>query len=475
LELENLEKHGAIQSPYKDLSNTFENPSMSPYVPIEENNSTLIRAGAVADGVSLDKNNVDEVGLLTAKSAKERHQVAYVDNYKRHLSYGLLTNPGNETRLSVDDTKNAMATMPSEEEINNQAQEIVQEIAKLDDAHIKARAFHQMSLESGRGMVPAAMSDATLEGNVYNSFQSDQNTVREATEPNAPESQTVQEMQLEAAQEAQAARSYQAAAIAEQMPVDVEEQPFETPDMHHALARVSTSPQVVHALDAHNVPIAIHNEVAAEMAVPGNLSMSSKCNKLVEEYDMRRAAAAAHPKVYVHTLGVTNSEARRSLEARVAHGGIQSYSSTNQNINDFNVTGINACPSIATMTLSKMIDRSTAQLKPVIMEVAHSKHFGGRTATLIRGDGEPLDRDGQVSHMTIEGDAHRNQIKAQLYSYEPFFHPQTSGQQYVFCILSEGGLHHFQTTQCDPAVTLMIDWVLRNIIMDPMLPPIDVY
>ena len=366
-----------------------------------------------------------------------------------------------------------------EEEIETQAQAIVEESAKLDEAHVKARAFHQMALESGRAMVPAAESDATLElnesptANVYKSFTPNEDTVQEASKA-----------ELETAPE-EANSPPRAAAIAERMPVDVDQQPFETPNPRHALARVSTSPRVVHALDAHNVPIAEHHETTADHAVSPDSTSSStfsdayatslKCKKLIEEYDLRRAAAAAHPEVYVHTLGVTNEAARRVLEARVAHGGIQPYSSTTQEALTRDIPEIDACPSIATMTLSEMLDRSMTKPNPIMLEVVHSKHFGGRTATLIRGDGKPLDRDGQVSHMTIEGNARRNNIQAQLYAYEPFFHPQTSGQQYVYSNLSEGGLHQFQTTQCDPSVTLMIDWVLRNIILDPLLPPIDVY
>jgi len=470
-ELLTLNTHGAIQTPYKNLGDTLNNPTKSPYVPISankgSNNQVLVRAGAVADGYPIDQTNVEEVTRLAAESAKERLQVNHLQNYKHQSTNGLLMVP-EVAPVHADHASPIMEPQkqqPLYAEIQRQAFEAAQDSMKRDEDHVKARAFHLMALENGRGMVAAGLSDATLEpteslrANVYQSFQPNKETVSEAAQPTMESTSTE--------------TSTEPLCISRRMPVDVYDQPFDTPNLRHSLARVSMSPTVVHALDAHNVPIAEYHDTLGESVVSDINETSLKCKKLIEEYDLRRAAAAVHPEVYVHTLGVSNDAARRALQARVAHGGINPYDTT---IEQRSVAEITASPSIAMKSLSELLDRSTlCQANPVIVEVVHNKHFGGRTATLICGDGKSLDKNGKISHMTIEGDARRNQIQAQLYAYEPFFHPQTSGQQYVFSNLSEGGLHHFQTTQCDPAITLIIDWVLRNIILDPLLPPIDVY
>ena len=511
IEMKTLANHGAIQTPYKNLDDSFTNPTHSPYVPVpvratddggdngganEEKGSgdtMLVRAGAVADGHPVSADNVNEIARLAAESAKERLAVVHLENHTMHATDPLIIGndqPDGQTEPALQSaaqsaTQSATQSVPIHrghatpmlnpqhqkvlhDEIERQAQQVASEEVQKDEEHVKARAFHQMALESGRATVPARVSEAIQEVG-----ESPSATVFQSLQPHV---ETTQEASQEVAQPTASTMSN-----AEPMPVELEQQPFETPNPRHALARVSTSPQAVHALDAHGVPIAEHHETTSESLLGFTPSTAANqrtnqttnqtvnpmlvCKKLIEEYDMRRAAAAAHPEVFVHTLGATNAVARRALEERVAQGGITPYTTSTQ------VSYVGASPAISLMTLSDLLDHN----EPIVLEVAHSKHFGGRTATLIRGDGKSLDAAGQVSHMTIEGNARRNQIEAQLYAYEPFFHPITSGQQYVLAELSEGGLHNFQTNQCEPAVALMIDWVLSNIILDPMLPPIDVY
>jgi len=494
-ETRHLAAHGAVQMPFKNLDDSTRHPTHSPYaVPDDEKDSKqLLRTGAVADGHTLDASNQPEVVALMKQSAKERHAVAHVENHTHHATDSLLI-PSNRSTTTPksppsDHEGHATPTLSHEQqekldaEIERQATQLAQEHVNAHEDHVAARAFHTQALENGRGRFPARVPESDLprseptnqpsekaaevtndlpnasdaqEPTVYDSFQPDAETLRESAQP--PED--ADDYELEDPN-------------AEPMPVESQAQPFDTPDQRHSLARVAaqldadaTVPHAIHAIDSHGVPIAEHHDLTGE-TVASSKNMSKEyavCKTIVDRYDLERAAHAAHPDTVIHTLGATNKVAKNLLQQNNMH-----VYNTNYSTGDTEVAV--SSPAISLLALSNLFDYQ----EPIVIEAVTSKHFGGRTVTLIRGDGKSLDTHGQVSHMTIKGDAHRNQIEATLFAYEPFFHPQTSGQQYVFAELSEGGLQLFQTTQCEPAVTLMIDWVLSNIILDPMLPPIKLY
>lgn len=484
-ETRHLATHGAVQMPFKNLDDSTKHPTHPPYAVAEDEKESkqLLRTGAVADGHTLDASNQREVVALMKQSAKERHAVAQVENHTHHAT-DLLLIPSNQSTTTLksshsDHDGHATPTLSHKQqekldaEIERQATQLAQEHVDAHENHVAARAFHTQALENGRGRFPARVpetdhpkneptnqpsekaaqmasdlpnaSDA-LEPTVYNSFKPDEETLRESVQ----NPQVVDDYQIDDP-------------YPEPMPVETQAQPFDTPDQRHSLARVAaqldtdaTVPHTIHTIDSHGVPIADYHDRTGETV--------AFCRTVVDKYDLHRAAQAAHSDTVIHTLGASNEEAKKLLKTNNMH-----VFKTDYQTGDTQVVG--SSPAISLLALSNLFDYT----EPIIIEAVTSKHFGGRTVTLIRGDGKSLDTHGQVSHMTIKGDAHHNQIEATLFAYEPFFHPQTSGQQYVFAELSEGGLQLFQTTQCEPAVTLMIDWVLSNIILDPMLPPIKIY
>lgn len=202
----------------------------------------------------------------------------------------------------------------------------------------------------------------------------------------------------------------------------------------------------------------------------------------IGEEQVQRAAKEHHPLTTLRVVGVSNHLSDEVLKSaanldpydkyKQQSDGTVTTSSGNAIKSLFEIGNYVKKQARNEVEIAALAFHSLFTTPRTFFRVAHSHHLGGTCATLLRVDGEPLDRAQTVSHISIEGNCRNNTICAETYSHDAFLHPQLNCAQHVLMRLSETALHHYMRDSLDPAVRNALLWTIQHLILDSMKPSI---